>query len=96
MIVSFGNEATEDLYNGIPSKKSMGIPKDIWSPARRKLDKLNYAVNLQDLMVPYGNRLEKLEGQLSGYHSIRVNDQFRVVFRWLADGVHDVQITDYH
>ena len=96
MIRSFADEGTEDLYNGIVSKKAMRIPKDIWPSARRKLDKLNYAGGLQDLMVPAGNRLEKLEGRLSGCYSIRVNDQFRVVFRWLSDGAHDVQIVDYH
>jgi proteic killer suppression protein len=64
--------------------------------ARRKLDMLHYASELRDLLTPPGNRLEALRGQLRGHHSIRINDQFRVVFRWTDQGPERVQITDYH
>lgn len=64
--------------------------------ARRKLDMLNAASNLDDMRAPPGNRLEALRGNLAGYHSIRVNDQWRVVFRWKDGAAHDVKIDDYH
>ena len=96
MIRSFRNEGTEDLFHGVSSKKALRIPVSLWPAVRRKLDRLNYAADIQDLRVPPGNRLEKLEGGLSGYHSIRINDQFRLIFKWLDDGVHNVEVTDYH
>jgi proteic killer suppression protein len=96
MIGSFGDDGTEDLFHGIRSKKSGKIPADIVSVALRKLDMLNSAARLDDLKSPPGNKLEKLIGSLEGFHSIRVNDQYRVVFKW-ADGIAtDVAITDYH
>lgn len=64
--------------------------------ARRKLDLVGAAADIRDLTIPPGNRLEKLRGDLSGYYSIRVNDQFRVIFRFAAGNASDVQITDYH
>ena len=66
------------------------------SVAVRKLDMLNAARNLRDLMSPPGNRLEALRGDLKGHHGIRINDQWRVVFRWASGDAHDVRITDYH
>ena len=96
MIISFKDQATEDVFHGVSSKKALKIPFSIWSVAQRKLDMLNVAQNLQDLRVPPNNRLESLRGDLKGYHSIRINDQFRVVFRWTAGTASDVLITDYH
>jgi len=96
MIVSFGDRATEDLYHGRKSKYVRRLPADIRAVALRKLDMLNAARSLQDLMSPPGNRLEALHGDLKGRHSIRVNDQWRVVFRWVSGDAHDVRITDYH
>src|SRR5712692_3437628 len=96
MVVSFGDRATEDLFHGRSSKHARRLPPDIVSVALRKLDILNAARNLQDLMRPPGNRLEALRGDLRGHHSIRINDQWRVVFRWLSGDAHDVRITDYH
>ncbi len=96
MVVSFGDRATEDLFHGRRSKHARRLPPDIVSVALRKLDMLNAARNLQDLMRPPGNRLEALRGDLRGHHSIRINDQWRVVFRWLSGDAHDVRITDYH
>jgi proteic killer suppression protein len=72
------------------------IPADLRWAALRKLDMLNAAQTLKDLRVPPANRLEALRGDLAGRHSIRVNRQWRVVFRWETDGAHEVTLTDYH
>ncbi len=96
MIASFGDRATEDLYHGRKSKATRRLPADIVSVALRKLDMLNAAQVLQDLASPPGNRLEVLRGGLKGYHSIRVNDQWRLVFRWAAGEAHGVRLADYH
>ena len=96
MIASFGDRATEDLYHGRKSKATRRLPADIVSVALRKLDMLNAAQVLQDLASPPGNRLEALRGSLKGHHSIRVNDQWRVVFRWTAGEAHGVRLADYH
>ncbi|MFO1528083.1 MAG: type II toxin-antitoxin system RelE/ParE family toxin [Turneriella sp.] len=96
MIGSFADEGTEDIYHGVRSKKAAKVPANIVSVALRKLDMINAATRLEDLRVPPNNRLEKLAGNLAGFYSIRINDQFRVIFRW-SDGVAtDVAITDYH
>jgi proteic killer suppression protein len=73
-----------------------GFPADIAQTARRKLVAMNAAVKLSDLKSPPGNRLEELQGDLKGKHSIRINDQWRIVFRWTAAGPEEVEITDYH
>ena len=96
MIQSFGDRATEDLYHQRNTSRARRIPADIWSAALRKLDLVNSAADLQDLRVLPGNRLEALKGDLQGYHSIRVNDQWRVVFRWQNGQAMDVEIVDYH
>jgi proteic killer suppression protein len=96
VIVSFADSATEALFHGEGGKRVRGIPSDIRSVAVRKLDMVNAASVLDDLRVPPGNRLEALKGNLKGKHSIRVNDQWRVVFRWDGRDAHDVEITDYH
>ena len=96
MIGSFADEGTEDIYHGVRSKKAAKVPADIVSVALRKLDMINSATKLEDLRVPPNNRLEKLAGNLAGFYSIRINDQFRVIFRW-SDGVAtEVAIADYH
>ena len=92
MIVSFKNAETEALASGQRVKRFANIE----SVARRKLRQLQIAGRLEDLRVPPGNRLEALRGDLAGRHSIRVNDQFRVCFRWTAAGAEDVEIVDYH
>lgn len=74
----------------------MRVPRALWKVVRRKLDMVNAAYELTDLRVPPGNQLEKLNGKLVGYHSIRVNDQFRIVFIWEDHDVKDVDVTDYH
>lgn len=96
MIISFGNEATEDIFNGRNSKAARTIPSVIWNVAVRKLDMINAAHDLKDLRVPPANRLERLSGKLQGFHSIRVNDRYRIIFTWIENGAKDVTILDYH
>ncbi len=96
MISSFADQTTADIYDGLDTKPARRIPRPIWNVAQRKLDMIEATHQLADLRVPRGNRLETLKGRLTGYYSIRINDQFRLVFRW-ADGVaNHVLITDYH
>ena len=96
MIQSFGNRATSDLYHGISSSRARKLPSQIRELALYKLDVLNAAHSLDDLKSPPGNRLEMLKGDLAGYYSIRINNQWRIVFRWQETNAHDVQIVDYH
>lgn len=96
MIVSFAERATEALFHGEGGKAVRRIPSDMRSVAVRKLDLLNAAHDLQDLRVPPGNRLEALKGDLRGKYSIRINDQWRIIFRWKDGDAHEVQIVDYH
>jgi proteic killer suppression protein len=96
MIVSFGDKATADLFHGISSSKVRTLPNQIHEMALYKLDIINAAQNLDDLKSPPGNRLEQLRGDLKGFHSIRINNQWRIAFRWEANSAHDVQIMDYH
>jgi len=96
MIVSFGNRATSDLFHGISSGRVRRIPNQIKELALCKLDILNAAQSLEDLKSPPGNRLEALKGDFAGFHSIRINNQWRIVFRWRDSSAHAVQIIDYH
>ena len=96
MIVSFGDKASAALYHGERGKAIRKFPSTIRDAVLRKLDVLNGAAALVDLRSPPGNRLEALRGDLSGFHSIRVNDQWRIIFRWADDDAHDVQVVDYH
>ncbi|MCX6140146.1 MAG: type II toxin-antitoxin system RelE/ParE family toxin [Candidatus Kapabacteria bacterium] len=96
MITSFSDRATQDVFDGDDTKSARRIPRTLWAVARRKLDLLNASNELLDLIVPAANRLEALKGSLKGFHSIRINDQYRIVFRWNAGNADDVQIIDYH
>lgn len=96
MIVSFRDAATEALFHGERRKVLRRLPNDIHATAVRKLDMLNAARELLDLRAPPGNRLEALKGDLRGRYSIRVNQQWRIVFRWEAGDAHEVEIVDYH
>ena len=97
MIQLFKDKATEDIFNGKSTKAARKIcPKNIWSIAFRKLDQLDSVLTLDELQVPPGNRLEALSKKREGQHSIRINDQYRICFRWTGTGPIDVQITDYH
>ena len=96
MIVDFADKTTEDIFHGHETKAARRIPQVVWRIATRKLDMLNATADLRDLRVPPANRLEALKGDWAGYHSIRVNDQYRVVFQWIDGNAKQVQITDYH
>ena len=97
MIRSFADSATEDIFNGIDSRPSRTrCPKPLWPVARRKLTQINAVSDLKSLGVPPGNRLEALRGDRVGQRSIRINDRYRICFRWDDDGPHDVEIVDYH
>lgn len=92
MIRTFADKDSEALFNGMPVRRFANIE----ATARRKLEYLDAAGALTDLRVPPGNRLEALKGDRAGQHSIRVNDQYRLCFRWIASNAHDVEICDYH
>ena len=96
MILNFSDKGTEDLFHGNNTKAACSIARSIWKAALIRLDALDGAGTLQDLKFPSGNRLEALKGKLSGFHSIRINDQFRIIFRWSDGNARDVEITDYH
>ena len=89
--------ATEDIFNGISSKKSRKVcPDSILRIAVRKLDQLDSVISIDELNVPPGNRLESLSGNRKEEFSIRINNQFRICFKWCESGPFDVEITDYH
>ncbi len=96
MIASFGDLATADLYHGRPTRRARAFPNDVVTVALRKLDSVNAAQDLRDLRSPPGNRLEALRGKWRGFYSIRVNDQWRIIFRWVERGARDVRLFDYH
>lgn len=96
MIASFGDAGTQDLFHGHQSHRVRRIPRDVAEMALRKLDVLNGAHRLEDLRMPPGNRLKALSGDLDGFHSIRVNDQWRIIFRWSERNAYKVSLTDYH
>jgi len=96
MIESFGNRLAEDLFNDRSTRVIRTFTPDLWRTARRKLLYLHDAAELKDLRVPPGNRLEVLKGALKGKYSIRINKQWRIVFRWQAGNAFEVEVTDYH
>jgi len=96
MIATFADKPTEDLFHGRPTRHARRFPPDIVSAALRKLDSINAARSLSDLKAPPGNRLEALQGTRRGYQSIRVNDRWRIVFRWCGGDAHEVHVVDYH
>jgi len=92
MIRSFGDNATEALFRDEVVRQFRGIAR----AAKRKLEAIHAASRLEDLTIPPANRLEKLKGDLKDFHSIRINDQWRVIFKWIKGQPHEVQIVDYH
>ena len=96
VIRSIKDKATQDIFDGMNSKTARKLPGELHRKARRLLDLLNGAAQLDDLRVPPGNRLEALSGNLKGFHSIRINDQWRIIFKWREGNPEDVQIVDYH
>ncbi|MGC1375530.1 MAG: type II toxin-antitoxin system RelE/ParE family toxin [Anaerolineales bacterium] len=93
MIETFASDETKKIFLGNTSTK---LPKDIQRTARRKLIYIDDADDLQDLLAPPGNRLEKLKGDRAGQYSIRINDQWRICFEWLENKARNVEIVDYH
>ncbi|HOT14038.1 MAG TPA: type II toxin-antitoxin system RelE/ParE family toxin [Bacteroidales bacterium] len=93
MILSFGDKETEQIYNGIRVKQ---LPLEIQTIGRRKLRMLNNSQTINDLKIPPSNRLEKLGGKLNDYYSIRINDQWRIIFQWVEGQSENVKIVDYH
>lgn len=93
MLKSFGSRETEKIWNGVRSSK---IPPEIQKIGRRKLRMINNSIDLNDLRIPPSNRLEKLSGNLKDFYSIRINDQWRIIFSWQAGHAHEVEIFDYH
>jgi toxin HigB-1 len=93
MIVSFGSKMTRKIWEG---ERVKDFPAELQDISRRKLRMLNNSQNLMDLQVPPSNRLEKMKGSLKAYHSIRINNQWRIIFRWDNGSASDVKIIDYH
>ncbi len=93
MILSFGNGETEKVWHGMRVK---GLPNEVQQSGRRKLRMLNNSLNLIDLKIPPANRLEKLSGKLKPFYSIRINDQWRIIFKWESGNAFEVKIVDYH
>ena len=97
MIQSFKTAGTEDIFNGRRTKSARSTcPQSLWKIAARKLDQLDSVTALHELQIPPGNRLEALQGNRQGQHSIRINDQYRICFRWTEMGPAQVEIVDYH
>jgi proteic killer suppression protein len=96
MIQSFADQTTADLFAERPSRAARRIPNDLWPVVQRKLKMLDVAQLLSDLASPPGNRLEALKGDRLGRHSIRVNDQYRLTFRWEGNHAYEVRCEDYH
>lgn len=96
MIRSFGEKGSEDVWKGENTATARKFPRELWKAIHRKLDMVGAAHELGDLRVPPGNRLEKLRGDLKDYHSIRVNDQYRIIFKCEQGAAHEVEIVDYH
>lgn len=96
MIRSFADEATADVYYGTNSKRARRIPRALWPVVRRKLDALHRARRLEDPRLPAGNRLEALRGARKGLFSLRVNEQYRITFRWENGDGSQVCCEDYH
>ena len=93
MILTFGDKDTESIWNGIRVKN---MPLDIQNVGRRKLRMLNNSQTITDLRIPPSNRLEKLSGNLVGFYSIRINNQWRIIFQWIEGQSEKVKIVDYH
>ncbi|MFQ5898230.1 MAG: type II toxin-antitoxin system RelE/ParE family toxin [Candidatus Methylomirabilia bacterium] len=97
MIRSFADEGTEDVFNGRNTKAARrSCPQELWQVAGRKLEQLDSVEHVEELRIPPGNRLEALVGNRKGQFSIRINERFRICFRWTDEGPAAVEIVDYH
>ena len=93
MIISFGSKESEKIWNG---ERVKALPNEVQEIGRRKLRMLNNSQNIADLTIPPSNKLEKLKGTLKEFHSIRINDQWRIIFKWKTGNAFEVEIIDYH
>ena len=93
MVVSFGNKDTKKIWDG---ERVKGLSTDLQEIGRRKLRMLNNSQNLSDLQIPPSNKLEKLKGNLKDFYSIRINNQWRIIFKWKSGNAFEVEIIDYH
>jgi len=93
MIKSFGNKITEKIFNG---ERVRQVSPELEKGAIKKLDMINFVTALEQLRIPPGNRLEKLSADLAGFYSIRINNQFRIIFKWINYHAYEVQLIDYH
>ena len=96
MIRSFADETTRDVFGGVNSKAARRIPNAAWKVAQRKLKQIDLVVTLEELRIPPGNDLHVLRGDQAGRHAIKVNDQYRITFRWEGHDAYDVCCEDYH
>jgi proteic killer suppression protein len=96
VIRTLADDTTRDIWNGVNSKAARRVPRSLWPIVRRKLDQLDVVTKLDDLRVPPGNQLHALTGELKGWHAVRVNDQYRIVFKFVGTDVVDVRCVDYH
>ncbi len=96
MIVTFKSQTAQDIFDGVISKRARKIPVELHTKIQRLFDQLNAATKIETLKSPPGNRLEKLQGDLAGYWSLRINQQWRVIFQWEAGKAKHVDIVDYH
>ncbi len=96
MIKNFGDRTAQDIYDGINSRYSRKLPRQLHAKTQRLLDQINASPSLETLRVPPGNKLEKLAGDKKGFWSLRINEQWRIIFRWAANDFYDVKILDYH
>ena len=95
MISSFGDATTADLYHGNDTKAARRIGRELWSRVQQKLDLLNASTSIEDLRTPPASRLEKLRGGLAGFWSVRVNQQYRIIFRFANGNCQEIRCTDY-
>ena len=97
MIQRFRDEGTQDIFNGLDTKAARKVcPTELWRGAQRRLSQLDYASTLEDLRLPSSNRLHALKKDRKGQHSISINLEYRICFRWTAAGPEGVEVTDYH
>ena len=96
MIHSIADETTADLFRERNTRAARRIPREIWRATKRKLKILDVAAGLDDLRVPAGNRLERLKDDQAGRYSVRINDQYRMTFRWEQGNAYEVRVEDYH
>jgi proteic killer suppression protein len=96
MIRSFADDTTKDVWNGVNSKAARRMPRAMWPVVQRKLDQIDSVTTLDALRVPPGNRLHRPVDDLTGFHAIRVNDQYRIIFRFDGEHAVDMRCADYH